>query len=254
MSGAIHLGAIVVREGRLLLRRPGAGGHWELPGGRLLPEHDDVDAAMDAILGDMGVDVPAIEEDFLQTVYLPAGDGHVVYNLYAPTEWTGEPAAAPGHEHGWFGLEELADLPMNDVLRATVLEAFGLREPKDNSPDILAGVVAGTRSSLFGPAQPQPGPAAVPEALARASLASALESATLDPRTTQLIAVAILAALGHDAWLEEKLAAAVQGRATRDEVVEVLKLVAGYAGVPVAASAWQVMERVFAGTDERGRT
>ena len=46
MKQHIHLGAIVAREGRILLLRLQTGSPWELPGGPLPLDADDTDAAM----------------------------------------------------------------------------------------------------------------------------------------------------------------------------------------------------------------
>ena len=69
---------------------------WELPGGPLPVENDDIDAEMDAVLTRLGVMAPAIEEDFLQTHYFPAADGQVVYNVYAADRLGRRPGAPTG--------------------------------------------------------------------------------------------------------------------------------------------------------------
>ena len=93
MAQRIHLAAILEREGELLLRRGPGEEEWSLPGGDLLPEHEDVDAGMAAILEGMGVSVEAIEEAFYETLFIPDTEGHMVYNLFATSAWQGEPAA-----------------------------------------------------------------------------------------------------------------------------------------------------------------
>ena len=57
MNQEIQLGAIVMRDGRLLLLQNAVGGPWELPGGPLPAAQDDMDAEMDAILQRHGEDV-----------------------------------------------------------------------------------------------------------------------------------------------------------------------------------------------------
>ncbi len=223
MSQRIHLAAIVVREGKLLLHREHATSAWELPGGPLLPEHEDVDTAMDAILEAMGIRAPAIEEDFVETIHLPGEAGLVVYNLYAPTEWTGDPAA-PGLVSGWFGLHELEGVPMDERVKAAVLAAFGLRERFDETAAILAAI-----------GQDVPGVAA-PEA-------------DLDARTRGLVIVGVVAALGRPASLRRQVGAALDHGASPGQVAEVLRAVSAYAGLAAAEEALPVMEAVFA---ERG--
>ncbi len=119
MSQEIFLAAMLVRDGRLLVRD--AGGRFELPGGRLLPEHHDAEAGLSAILGSMGIDAQAQEDDLLETLYLPAGSQHVVYNLYAPASWEGEPSA--GH---WLELEAIEQAPLDPLVQGAVLQALGM--------------------------------------------------------------------------------------------------------------------------------
>lgn len=129
MIQRIQLGAIVVRDGRIMLLRPQIGAPWELPGGALTEDQEDVDQAMDAILSALGVNTPAIEDDFLETVYIPEVGGQVVYNLYAASEWTGDPFAAHGIGLGWFALDEIEAVAMDEIIRNAILVAFGVREP-----------------------------------------------------------------------------------------------------------------------------
>jgi len=129
MIQRIQMGAIVVREGRIMLLRPQIGALWELPGGGLTEDQEDVDQAMDAILTALGVNTPAIDEDFLETVYIPVVGGQIVYNLYAASEWTGEPVASAGVGLGWFALDEIEAVAMDEIVRNAILVAFGVREP-----------------------------------------------------------------------------------------------------------------------------
>ncbi len=153
MSQRIHMAAMVLREGRLMLVRPQIGAPWELPGGPFLEEHEDMDVAMDALLAALGIDVPAIEEDFIETIFLPDSEGQLVYNLYAPSEWTGEPIAPIGAGVGWFGVEELELLEMDARVRNGVLRAFGMQGTEDNAGDILSAMQA---QFGFGEAAPKP--------------------------------------------------------------------------------------------------
>ncbi|MFN0097003.1 MAG: carboxymuconolactone decarboxylase family protein [Dehalococcoidia bacterium] len=126
MTQAIELGAIISREGELFLVRPIGDEFWRLPGGPFRPDEPDIDATMDALLLAHGVHPAAIEEDFLQTVHLPGSNGPVVYNMYGPTEWRGEPAPLDGWEGTWSRPEELGDLPMQSALRQAVWDVFGM--------------------------------------------------------------------------------------------------------------------------------
>ncbi|HXU24647.1 MAG TPA: hypothetical protein VN697_11510, partial [Tepidiformaceae bacterium] len=137
MNQEIQLGAIVMRDGRLLLLQNAVGGPWELPGGPLPASQDDMDAEMDAILQRHGIHAPAVDEDFVDTVFLPADDGQVVYNLYAPTDWTGDPSTDSAAAASWFALHELETVDMDPRIREGILIAFGLHEPKDDAAAIL---------------------------------------------------------------------------------------------------------------------
>jgi len=278
MKQHIHLAAILEREGRLFLVRPAPNAPWELPGGPLPIENDDIDAEMDAVLQRLGVMAPAIEEDFLATHYAPAEDGQVVFNLYAATEWTGDPTVAPGVGSGWFHPAELESVEMHELARTAVLEAFGIREPEDPAAQILAAL----SGQVAPPARPvtiEPGsrreagldvlrtlrggadPLESAEAMARTqpeiagdvinfALGEVWSNPALDRRTRSLQVVAMLAALGRTgAPLASHINGALNHGATPAQVVESLRMVAVYAGFPAALEAWPVMEKVF---EQRG--
>ncbi len=252
MSQRIELGAIVVRESRLWLVRPRPEGPWELPGGTLLPEHEDTDAAMDAILAAFGVTAPAIEDDFLETRFLPVEGGQVVYNIYAASEWTGEPAPTPGVGSGWFGVEELDAVHMEEWLREALLEAFGLKEAPDRDRELLAAIggLASQGTADLGGAWgdhsgEEPGDAPLREHISRA-----WENAVLDDRSRGIAAVAMLAALGgRQRALREAIATSLLHGVTPEQLAETLRMVGAYASYPAAIEAWGVMEGFFA---ERG--
>ena len=278
MAQRIHLAAILEREGELLLRRGPGEDVWSLPGGDLAPEHEDVDAGMAAILGEMGITVEAIEEAFYETLFVPDGDGHMVYNLFAASAWEGEPAAADGAELAWFAPAALAELAMEEHVRQGVLAAFGLAAPRNDSAAILSALQremdmesetkdgpfesrreAGhdVMRTLSGGADPDARHAAMransPEladAVVDFALGEVWGSDRLDRRTRSLEVVAMLAALtGRPAQLRSHINGALNHGATPAEVVETLRMVAVYAGFPAALTAWPVMEEVFA---ERG--
>lgn len=281
MKQDIRMAAILEREGRLFLVRRGPDAPWELPGGPLPLEKDDVDAEMDAILQRLGVMAPAIEEDFLQTHYLPAEDGQIVYNVYAATEWQGEPAPEPGIGAGWFTLEEMQAVAMDEHVRNAVLEAYGLREPADRSADILAaltGELGAAPAEVPQPRVADPGRRAAgldvlrtlrggvdpefafnqmrqdqPEMAADIVdfvLGDVWSRPELDRKTRSLQVVAMLAASGRTgAPLASHINGALNHGATPAQVVETLRMVAVYAGFPAALEAWPEMERVF---EQRG--
>ena len=278
MAQRIHLAAILEREGKLLLlRSPGEEG-WSLPGGDLLPEHDDVDIGMAAILGEMGVTVAGIEEAFYETLFIPTAEGHMVYNLFTTSAWEGEPAVSDGTELAWTAAGALAEMPMDEHVRAGVLAAFGLAEPRDDSAAVLqalqremgvkaeeaGGGFASRRKAgrdvlrtLSGGGDPDARHAGLransPELaddVVDFALGEVWGTDRLDRRTRSLEVVAMLAALtGRPNQLRSHINGALNHGATPDEVVETLRMVAVYAGFPAALTAWPVMEEVFA---ERG--
>ncbi len=280
MAQRIHLAAILEREGELLLLREHGAETWRLPGGDLAPEHEDVDAGMAAILAEMGVTVEAIEEAFHETLFIPEGNGHTVFNLFATSAWAGEPQAADGAELAWRAPAALADLAMDERVRQGVLAAFGLAEPRDDSAAILGalqremgggaeqpaggGRFASRREAgrdvlrtLSGGGDPDARHAGLranaPELaddVVDFALGEVWGSERLDRRTRSLEVVAMLAALtGRTAQLRSHINGALNHGAAPEEVVETLRMVAVYAGFPAALSAWPVMEEVFA---ERG--
>lgn len=278
MAQRIHLAAILEREGELLLLREAGEAGWRLPGGDLLPEHDDVDVGMAAILGEMGITVEGIEDAFYETLFIPTADGHMVYNLFATSSWEGEPAVADGVELAWTAAGALADLPMDEHVRTAVLAAFGLAEPRDDSaavlqalqremgvePEETGGGFASRREAgrdvlrtLSGGGDPDVRHAGLransPELaddVVDFALGEVWGTDRLDRRTRSLEVVAMLAALtGRPNQLRSHINGALNHGATPEEVVETLRMVAVYAGFPAALTAWPVMEEVFA---ERG--
>jgi len=275
----IRLATILERDGRFFLVKGEQGLTWELPGGPL-PEHaDDVDQEMDDMLGRIGVWAPAIEEDFLETHFFPVEDGQIVFNLYAASGWSGDPAAAEGAEGEWFGAAELETVPMDEGIRSALLEALGIRTPADRTAEILAALggelqaparpVAGEAT---GAAQHPPGhdagldvlrtltgadPERVAANMARQQpelaedqieyvLGRVWASEALDRRTRSLLVVAMVAAQGNSGTtLRLHLHGALNHGASPDQIAETLRMVAAYAGFPAALEAWPVMEDVF---------
>jgi alkylhydroperoxidase/carboxymuconolactone decarboxylase family protein YurZ len=242
VSQQIHLAAIVVRDGQLLLHREHDDAAWQLPGGPLLPEHDDVDAGMDATLERIGISAPAIEEDFVETIHLPAGEGHIVYNIYAPTDWTGDPRA-PGAQSSWFGLYELEALQMDGIVRDAVLAAFGLRERRDPAPEILAALGGGDPRPYSALMRDMPEFA---DSMLAPPIGQAGQGAALDRWTRSLLVMATCAALGRRESLPSHVGEALNHGATPEQIIETLELVSDYPGLPAAAEAWSAIEAVFA--------
>ena len=68
----------------------------------------------------------------------------------------------------------------------------------------------------------------------------------LDRRTRSMLVIALMAALGHEEELAMHIRATRNTGATREDVKEVLLVVAVYAGVPAANSAIRIAREVYA--------
>lgn len=68
----------------------------------------------------------------------------------------------------------------------------------------------------------------------------------LDKRTRSMLVIALMAALGHEEELAMHIRATRNTGATREDVKEVLLMVAVYAGVPAANTAIRVAKEVYA--------
>jgi 4-carboxymuconolactone decarboxylase len=155
MTNRILLGAIVEREGRILLIRQTPRSQWELPGGELQARQTDADAAMAEALDTFGITMTEPEERFIETLYMPDGDGQIIYNLYSAGDWTGEPEIPIGMGAGWFAFDELDAINIQDEIRSAVLVAYGLKEAPDNDAAILQAMSGAAATSA--PQQPQLG-------------------------------------------------------------------------------------------------
>jgi 3-oxoadipate enol-lactonase/4-carboxymuconolactone decarboxylase len=68
----------------------------------------------------------------------------------------------------------------------------------------------------------------------------------LDRRTRSMLVIALMAALGHEEELAMHIRATRNTGATREDVKEVLLMVAVYAGVPAANTAIRIAKDVYA--------
>lgn len=226
MSAHIYLAAIVARDGRLLLHRRSPTGPWELPGGPLLPEHEDVDAAMQVILAAMGIHTGPMEQAFLETIYLRRDEGgYLVYNLYDAAGWTGQPTTPADIEARWFAPEDVERIDMDDQVRASLLAALGLRDPVDTTEAILAAMSRSMGASM-GPGSPP--------------------AAGLDVRARALLDVAVLAALGRERGLAWYMELALDCGVSPSELTQAVQLAAERAGEDVTAGARATLADVLA--------
>lgn len=233
MAQTIRMAAILARDGRLFLMRRDPAGEWELPGGPLQSHHDDVDAGMGVILGEFGVEADDLSTDFVETVYMrDEADAHVVYNIYAPRGWSGEPTMAPGIGAGWFAFDELDAVRMDDRVRQSVLVAFGLAEPVDDSAAIMAAF-----GRVMGSGEDEE--VAAPEARVSA------RSGSLSVATATALRIGILAALGQRKALRRAVEDAVDAGIPDEAMVATIQMVSLYAGLPVGEDAGEVVRMVL---------
>ena len=68
----------------------------------------------------------------------------------------------------------------------------------------------------------------------------------LDRRTRSMLVIALMSALGHEEELAMHIRATRNTGATREDVKEVLLMVAVYAGVPAANTAIRIAKEVYA--------
>jgi 4-carboxymuconolactone decarboxylase len=271
----VALAAIVVRDGTLFLVRAAGEARWALPGGPLADGRDDIPREMRLILEDYGISAPEIEEDFLETHYTRTDDGPGVLNLYAPSNWTGEPEAPGDAESGWFSLEEMAALAMDEQVRSAVLQAFGLELATDPAQEAVSTVLrfpteragrepdgsdeAADALDVLGTLSGRP-PNEALDGLRQAygevanDVLDAIDRAwtgpALDRRTRSLLVVSMVAAMGgRPRALRAHIEGALNHGATRDELVEAVRMIATYAGFPAAIEAWPVIEEAL---DRRG--
>ena len=69
---------------------------------------------------------------------------------------------------------------------------------------------------------------------------------SLDKRTRSMLVIALMAALGHEEELAMHIRATRNTGATREDVQEVMLMVAIYAGVPAANTAIRIAKEVYA--------
>ena len=68
----------------------------------------------------------------------------------------------------------------------------------------------------------------------------------LDKRTRSMLVIALMAALGHEEELAMHIRATRNTGATREDVQEVMLMVAVYAGVPAANTAIRIAKEIYA--------
>jgi 4-carboxymuconolactone decarboxylase len=268
MGRRIELRAIVARDGELLaFRRQGEA--WQLPGGALDDGEDDIDAAMDSFLRARGIAAENVAEAFLRTDYADDETGPAVVNLYALADWAGEPSAGDGEEHGWLALDTIETAGLHATTLASLLIALGVQPERDVE---LPGALGGTSAAPQQPADRHlagldvlrtlRGGAVDPAQAYELMLKNTPELAgdvvdfalgevwshpALDRHTRSLLVVAMLSAMGgRGGALRSHLNGALNHGATPEEIVQLMRMVAVYAGFPVALEGWAAMEETFA--------
>ena len=265
----VQLSAIVVRDGTIFLVRASAAGEWALPGGPLPEGNDDIPREMRFILQDHGISAPSIEEDFVDTHYTTGPNGPGVLNLYAPSGWSGEPEAPAGSEGSWFTLDEMRDLAMDQDERSAVLQAFGLETASDPAEEALSTVLRFPTERATGGGEPGLGRALdvlgtlsgrdPNDAIAGlrqqygeiaddvlGAIDLAWTGPSLDRKTRSLLVVAMVGAIGgRTRALRSHIEGALNHGATREELVEVVRMIATYAGFPAAIEVWPALEEAL---------
>lgn len=108
--------ALIREDGRILLQKRPEGrqmaGLWEFPGGKL-EEGESPEAALTRELAEeLGI---LIESDDLVPACFasePLEQRNLLLMLFTCSGWQGNPTAIEGQEIGWFGIDEMYDLPM----------------------------------------------------------------------------------------------------------------------------------------------
>ena len=104
--------AVVVRDGRYLLgRRPEEkrhGGLWEFPGGKLDEGEDAADAARRELAEELALQVVSVGSALHS---LRDSASRFVIHFH-PVVVTGEPEALEHSRVGWYGLDEMAGMPL----------------------------------------------------------------------------------------------------------------------------------------------
>lgn len=124
------VGAVIVRDGRVLCARRGPdaelGGMWEFPGGKVEPGESPRDALVREIAEELGCRISIGEE---VTTSTHAYDfAHIALTTYWCDLASGEPVPSEHAELRWLASNELdrltwapADLPTVQILRSQTL-------------------------------------------------------------------------------------------------------------------------------------
>lgn len=115
------VGVAVIRDGQVLAAlRPGAGGGWEFPGGKVEPGETDQAAAARELAEELGLRVRIGPSLGLEQ---PIGDRYLL-RVYVGELIAGEPVLREHSETRWIGVAELdglawlaADRPFLEPLR-----------------------------------------------------------------------------------------------------------------------------------------
>src|SRR5690606_15340266 len=128
------------------------------------------------------------------------------------------PAMAAGVGSGWFAFDELDAVSMDDRVRRSVLVAFGLAEPVDDTPKIMAALGAAMDEAGIPDEQQS---AAAPAGFA----APAQPSAALDGHGSLAVTIGVLAAIGQRKALRRALEDALDRGFPADALSATLRIV-----------------------------
>ena len=263
MAQKIMLAAILMQTQKVALVQQTKGGGWELPSGLLSSTHETTEDGMANILDNLGIATKIDDADFYATTYIQKADEYIVYNLYAPTNWTGE-IINPTVHADWVNLSDsrVQKLPgsvlelltsffeMKNVQNSIRVHSDTKSELGESNTrrarglDVLRTLQNDDPSEQAKQLKNEWGDLA--DDIIDFALGEVWASPDLDRRTRSLITVGITAALGgRPQALSAHLNGALNHGATLKEISATLRMVAVYAGFPAALEGWSTMKKVM---------
>ncbi len=263
MAQKIMLAAILMQTQKVALIQQTKGGDWELPSGLLSSTHKTTEDGMSDILDNLGIATKIDDADFYATTYIQTADEYIVYNLYAPTNWTGE-IINPTVHADWVNFSDLRvqKLPESVLeLLTSFFEMKKVQNPTHMHSDTKSELSKTNtrRARGLDVLKTLQGDDPVEQArqlknkwgdladdIIDFALGEVWASPDLDRRTRSLITVGMTAALGgRPQALSAHLNGALNHGATLGEISATLRMVAVYAGFPAALEGWSIMKKVM---------
>lgn len=108
--------ALMRDDGMILLQKRPEGremaGLWEFPGGKLEEEEVPEAALARELAEELSIAVAAADLEPSCFASAPLGARNLLLLLYTCRRWQGTPRPAENQEIGWFGVAEMANMPM----------------------------------------------------------------------------------------------------------------------------------------------